>query len=92
MKRTLFHCLNKIKMASLNKKNLVILRHCNFLILLLNCFYREGLINGYYFQNNYIYVYLKYYLNKPVLNNIIYFSKPSLRKYKKCLDFSKNDS
>lgn len=42
---------------------------------------KEGFINGYIIKNEKVFVYLKYYNRKPLINKFFFLSKPSLRVY-----------
>lgn len=81
--------LNAIKVAS-NTRNL----YCTSKISVINLkilyiFYKNNLIKGYKINNNRILIYLKYKHETPLIKNIIFISKPSLKKNFKKKDFQK---
>jgi len=66
-----------------SKKRLVSVRvvFTKFSLNVLHIFLKNGIINGLTIENNYITVYLKYYMLKPVFREITIVSRPGKRVY-----------
>lgn len=80
-----------VKNGYLQKKYSVTVPSNRLFIKILILLYKEGYINGFFFDTNKnkLKIYLKYTLNKPVLDGILKISKSSSRQYKTFLDLSK---
>lgn len=74
--------VTRINNALKKNKKFVIVPKANIIKRLLNVMENEGFIVGYKIYNeNDLKVYLKYFQNKPVINNFNSISKPSRRVY-----------
>lgn len=72
----------RIKNAQVRKSLSAKCLNSNLTTSILNTLYKEGYINGYReLGMKEIIVYLKYYLDKPVIRNISRLSKPGQRTY-----------
>lgn len=81
---TLSNFLSNLKNHYISKKTILKERKTKQIVQILNLLIEEGLINGFYYENNdYIVVLLKYNNNKGVINHIKQISKPGKRVYVK---------
>jgi len=83
----------RIKNAQARKLMSTKCLHSNTTLSILNVLYEEGYIRGYK-QLNFkeLEIYLKYYLDKPVIENIKRVSKPGRRVYYSIKDILNTDS
>ena len=75
---------SNIKNGYLSKKYIIKQQKSKQIINILNLLIKEGLIKSYKFcnkNNNFVYIYLKYKNNKPIITNIKKISKPGKRVY-----------
>lgn len=72
---------SKIVNGSLSGKFFIKIQKSTKLIQILNILNNEGYIKSFKIDKNYLYIYLKYIENKPVLKKIILISKPGKRFY-----------
>ena len=82
--RNLGWFFSTIKGGYLYKKPIVLVPLNKFYCIILKLFYNEGYINGYFINlsKKQIIIFLKYFVNKPVLGNVNKISIPSYRNYK----------
>lgn len=81
---TLSNFLSNLKNHYISKKIILKERKTKQIVKLLNLLIEEGLINGFYYDNNnYIMVLLKYNKNNSAITHIKQISKPGKRVYVK---------
>ena len=83
MNITLIQFLLQIKNTTRLKKTYFLIKKTKEACALAKVFYKEGLIQGFSIKN-FLVIFLRYYLNLPVLNSLKIVSTPSL---KTCLSF-----
>ncbi len=91
MNNSIINLLIALKNASLSRKEVISIDYNNLSKSLVKVLYREGFIQSFRVITDSkrvktISVVLRYYFNKPILNNLRLFSKPSLLKYMKVSD------
>ncbi len=83
--------LTIIRNGQLAKKNSIIIFYSKIKYAILNIILKEGYIKNFYMfkekKINKIVVHLKYFLNNPVITEIVRISKPGLRIYKSYKEF-----
>lgn len=87
---TLNNFVNTIKTATISKILTVRTQKTKINLKILQLMYRLGYINNYFIEKDSIKVYLKYYNNKSVINNITLIlksSRPSFQKKKNIIFF-----
>jgi len=87
MHNKLIKFLLNLKNYSGLKKEFLIIKFSSGILKILNGLYKEGFIQSYKIinisQQNYFYIVLRYYFNKPIFKNLKIISKPSNLKYLK---------
>lgn len=89
--RNLGWLFSTIKGGYLYKKPLVKVPLNKFYCIILNLLYKEGYINGFFLDIPHykIIIFLKYFVNKPLLGNVNKISIPSYRNYKSYVKIKK---
>ena len=91
MNLTKIKFLLTLKSCSLAKKESILISYHLNNKNLISILYKEGLIQSFNFQNlnNKVFIYLRYYYNRVLLDSIKIISKPSNNKYLKLKDLYK---
>jgi ribosomal protein S8 len=89
MNQILINAVLKLKNNALKKKNFTVLKKSKLIFILLNLFYKKGLIQSFSTVKNSFFVYLHYPVNVNVLENLRVLSKPSQILYLKYADLIK---
>jgi ribosomal protein S8 len=73
--------ISRLKIASKGHLKSIKILNTTLSLNILDIFYKIGLISGFKVHINYIEVFLKYYLNKPIFSDIILISTPGKKVY-----------
>lgn len=73
--------INTIKTGLISKRKIVIVRNTKLIYKIVNILYKEGLIYGFYYKNNNIFIELKFFENEPLIIDLKLISKPGKRIY-----------